>query len=129
MSGIPEATPIILTSEERAELEGLARSTKTEHRMPQRARIVLLAEDGVKTRAIGAAVLVSLRVGGATPRVIQAPKPEPRIMRYELTDLEWAAIKPMTAEQAARRARVNDRCVLNGIFWVLRSEHHGAIAR
>jgi hypothetical protein len=30
MSGIPEATVIILTAEERAELEGLARSTKTE---------------------------------------------------------------------------------------------------
>jgi hypothetical protein len=42
MSSIPEATPITLTQEERAELEGLARSTKTEHRMRQRARIVLL---------------------------------------------------------------------------------------
>ena len=26
--------------------------------------------------------------------VIQAPKPEPRIMRYELTGYEWTAIKP-----------------------------------
>jgi transposase len=25
--------------------------------------------------------------------VIQAPKPEPRITRYELTDFEWAAIR------------------------------------
>src|SRR5215211_7196625 len=56
MRGIPEATPITLTHEERAELEGLARSTKTEHRMRQRARIVLLAANGVKTRAIGRAV-------------------------------------------------------------------------
>jgi hypothetical protein len=24
--------------------------------------------------------------------VIQTPKPHPRIMRYELTDFEWAAI-------------------------------------
>src|SRR5438876_11909375 len=56
MSGIPEATPITLTKEERAELEGLARSTKTEHRMRQRARIVLLAADGIATRAIGRAV-------------------------------------------------------------------------
>ena len=30
MRGIPEATVIILMAEERAELEGLARSTKTE---------------------------------------------------------------------------------------------------
>jgi C4-dicarboxylate-specific signal transduction histidine kinase len=33
MRGIPEATVIILMAEERAELEGLARSTKTEHRL------------------------------------------------------------------------------------------------
>jgi transposase len=56
MSGIPEATLIILSSEERAELEGLARSTRTEHRLRQRARIVLLAAQGAATRAIGRAV-------------------------------------------------------------------------
>jgi transposase len=56
MSGIPEATAIILTNEEHSELEGLARSTKTEHRMRQRAQIVLLAADGIATRAIGRAV-------------------------------------------------------------------------
>src|SRR6201997_2249509 len=56
MSGIPEATVIILTAEERAELEGLARSTRTEHRLRQRARIVLLAADGMASRAIGRAV-------------------------------------------------------------------------
>jgi hypothetical protein len=27
--------------------------------------------------------------------VIQAPKPELQIMRYELSDYEWTAIKPM----------------------------------
>src|SRR6266576_5927545 len=53
MRGIPEATVVILMAEERAELEGLARSTKTEHRLRQRARIVLLAADGVASRAIG----------------------------------------------------------------------------
>jgi len=53
MKRIPEATPIRLTEEERAELEGLARSTKTEYRLRQRAQIVLLAADGVGSRAIG----------------------------------------------------------------------------
>src|SRR5256885_17235770 len=53
MSGIPEATAIILTAAERTELDGLARSTKTEHRMRQRARIVLLAAEGMASRAIG----------------------------------------------------------------------------
>src|ERR1700688_95679 len=56
MSGIPEATAIILTTAERTELEGLARSTKTEHRLRQRARIVLLASEGLASRAIGRAV-------------------------------------------------------------------------
>lgn len=56
MSGIFEATPISLTDEERAELEGLARSRTSEHRMRQRARIVLMAADGSPTRAIARAV-------------------------------------------------------------------------
>ena len=56
VNSIPEATPIILTQEERAQLEGLARSTKTEYRMRQRARMVLLAAQGISTRAIGRAV-------------------------------------------------------------------------
>src|SRR4249920_1013787 len=50
------ATPIILTIEERSELEGLARSTKTEHRTRFKARIVLMAADGAATRAIGRAL-------------------------------------------------------------------------
>ena len=53
MSGIPEATAITLTAAERSELEGLARSTKTQHRLRQRARIVLLAASGMASRAIG----------------------------------------------------------------------------
>ena len=42
-------------------------------------------------------------------------------MRYALTDHEWAAIKPMLPNKPRGVARVNDRRVLNGIFWVLRS--------
>jgi transposase len=53
--------------------------------------------------------------------VIQASKPELRIMRYELNDHEWAAIKPMLPNKPRGVPRVNDRRVLNGIFWVLRS--------
>src|SRR3981081_1902094 len=52
-SGIPEATRIILAADERARLEGLSRSTKTEHRLRQRARIVLQAANGMATAAIG----------------------------------------------------------------------------
>jgi transposase len=42
-------------------------------------------------------------------------------MRYELTDEEWAAIRPMLPNKARGVPRVDDRRVLNGIFWVLRS--------
>jgi transposase len=53
--------------------------------------------------------------------VIQAPNWRARIMRYELTDDEWAAIKPMLPSKPRGVPRVNDRRVLNGIFWVLRA--------
>ena len=42
-------------------------------------------------------------------------------MRYELSDDEWAIIKPMLPNKARGVPRVDDRRVLNGIFWVLRS--------
>jgi transposase len=53
--------------------------------------------------------------------MIQGSKPEPRIMRYELTDHDWSAIKPMLPNKVRGVPRVNDRRVLNGIFLVLRS--------
>jgi transposase len=53
--------------------------------------------------------------------VIEAPKLEPRIMRDELSDYEWTAIKPMLPNKPRGVRRLNDRRVLNGIFWVLRS--------
>jgi transposase len=42
-------------------------------------------------------------------------------MRYELSDYEWTAIKPMLRNKPRGVRRVNDRRVLSGIFWVLRS--------
>ena len=42
-------------------------------------------------------------------------------MRYELSDYEWTAIKPMLPNKPRGIRRVNVRRVLNGIFWVLRS--------
>ena len=37
-------------------------------------------------------------------------------MRYELTNEEWAAIKPMLPSKPRGTPRVNDSRVLNGIF-------------
>ena len=60
-----------------------------------------------------------MRVGGAARDVIQVPKPGPQIMRYELSDYEWSVIKPMLPNKPRGVPRVDDRRVLNGIFWVL----------
>jgi di/tricarboxylate transporter len=40
-------------------------------------------------------------------------------MRFELRDFEWTAIKPMLPNKTRSVRRVNDRRVLNGIFWAL----------
>jgi transposase len=42
-------------------------------------------------------------------------------MRYELSDHEWDTINPMLPDKPRGIPRVDDRRVLNGIFWVLRS--------
>ena len=54
---IQEATPIALTAAERATLTGWVRSGKTEHRLVERARMVLLAGDGWGSRAIAREVI------------------------------------------------------------------------
>jgi transposase len=43
------------------------------------------------------------------------------LRRYELTDFEWEAIEPHLPNKPRGVPRVDDRRVLNGIFWVLRS--------
>src|SRR5947209_6851472 len=42
-------------------------------------------------------------------------------MGYELTDCEWAAIKPFLPNKPRGVPRANDRRVLKAFFWVLRS--------
>src|SRR6266566_4551719 len=42
-------------------------------------------------------------------------------MRYQLSDYEWTPIKPMLPNKPRGVRRVNERGVLNNIFWVLRS--------
>jgi len=42
-------------------------------------------------------------------------------MRYELSDCEWSVIKPMLPNKPRGIPRVDDRRVLNGIFWALPS--------
>src|SRR5437870_9914162 len=40
---------------------------------------------------------------------------------YELTDVEWGVIAPLLPNKPRGVPRVDDRRVLNGIFWVLRT--------
>ena len=41
--------------------------------------------------------------------------------RYDLTDFEWRMIEPLLPNEPRGVPRVDDRRVLNSIFWVLRS--------
>src|SRR6516164_7995179 len=70
-------------------------------------------EGAVGCMSIGWATL------GLAPKTVLSS--EARFMRYELTDREWAAIKPMLPNKPRGVPRVDDRRVLNGIFCVLRS--------
>ena len=58
------------------------------------------AESGSKSRAL-AALLPTYAIA---VNVIQAPKLELQIMRYELSDYEWTAIKPMLPNKPRRSA-------------------------
>ena len=44
-----------------------------------------------------------------------------QLRRYELTDAEWTIIDPLLPRKSRGVPRVEDRRVLNGIFWRLRS--------
>jgi len=41
--------------------------------------------------------------------------------RYDLSNFEWLVIEPLLPNKPRGVPRVDDRRVLNGIFWVLRS--------
>jgi len=43
------------------------------------------------------------------------------MMRYEMTDSEWEIIHSVLPDKPRGVPRVDDRRVLNGIFWILRS--------
>jgi transposase len=45
----------------------------------------------------------------------------PPVRRYEITDFEWSIIEPLLPNKPRGVARVDDRKVLNGIYWRLRS--------
>ena len=48
--------------------------------------------------------------------------------RYDLTDFEWRVVAPLLPNKPRGVRRVDDRRVLNGIFWVLGRGHRGAIS-
>ena len=41
--------------------------------------------------------------------------------RYELTDFEWSIIQPLLPNKPRGKPRADDRKVLNGIYWRLRT--------
>jgi len=46
---------------------------------------------------------------------------EVKMARFDLSDVEWRLIEPLLPNKPRGVARVNDRRVLNGIFYVLRT--------
>ena len=49
--------------------------------------------------------------------------------RFDLTDEEWAIIEPHFPKRVRGPERVDDRKILNGIFYILRTGAPGAIFR
>ena len=41
--------------------------------------------------------------------------------RFDLTDFEWSVIQPLLPQKSRWVPRVDERRVLNGIFWRLRT--------
>jgi hypothetical protein len=60
-------------------------------------------------------VVQFLPVEGIGLDVIQATKREPRIMRYELTDFEWAAITSFLPNKPRGIPRVDDRRICGAV--------------
>ena len=53
--------------------------------------------------------------------VIYFLREEVEMARFDLSDVEWRLIEPLLPNKPRGVARVNDRRVLNGIFYVLRT--------
>ena len=45
----------------------------------------------------------------------------PHVRRYEITDFEWSIIEPLLPNKPRGVPRADDRKVLNGIYWRLRT--------
>jgi hypothetical protein len=61
--------------------------------------------------------------------VIQASNPEAEIMRYELSDDEWAVIRPMLPNKTRGVPRVDDRRVLMASFGAERALFPGLVRK
>jgi hypothetical protein len=48
-------------------------------------------------------------------------KKEVETARFDFTDFEWSVIQPLSPNEPRGVPRVDDRRVLNGIFWRYRS--------
>ena len=103
MKMIPCATAITLTAGERAVLEALSRSTKSEVRLRTRARIVLLAAGGMPTREIGRLDGASFHsVGGLKAHInslIASYNDDARPFHWTKSEVYQKRLKPCFAVQ------------------------------
>ena len=89
------AVAIVLTGEERGELETLVRRRGTAQGLARRAQIVLMAADGVENKEIAARL-------GRTERAVrywlQPEAPDTRRIDY----VEWLAFKALCEEASGK---------------------------
>lgn len=97
-----------------------------EHDAQLRLRVIFDGLDGSRRPGRCQLLPVSVEAGRARPVAFLPDARDSnsqtgaRIMRNELADSEWVAIKPMPPNKPRGIPRVNDRRILRGIFWVLR---------
>jgi len=97
MKCIPKAVEVIISTSDRAELERWSRSMKVEHRLRQRAQIVLLAEAGRSTRSIAKEI-------GCMPRTVSVWR-----KRYSLHGLAGLKDAPRSGKTPIYNQDTNDR--------------------
>lgn len=101
-----QATPIVLTDEQREELERLSRGRRVSVRLAQRASIVLLAADGLENKQIGERLGITRQTAGrwrdryAARGLPGIEKDAPRPGRKRrITDKRRAAVVRKTLEE------------------------------
>jgi glycine cleavage system aminomethyltransferase T len=118
----PTAKPVNLTRKQRAELERTTRSATAPYRAVLRARIILLAADGVSNEEISRRLLASIRSAGPLKkRLLQVLLKDPEVMLYH-AEVVYRDGEPVGYVRAASYGHT-----LGGAVGLVMAESSGAI--